>query len=137
MRLWIWLYVMLIWFSQHCSYESTSGNGTWDAHRASILQNYFFGDLKKRLSWITLSFVAEKTNIFSKLFRILHWITFILTIFQKKLAKKSYSTFDLRLSMTWAATAPIKTKYTVVVASSRRHGSRGQTSHENISQKVE
>ena len=58
---------------------------------------------------ITFVFLAEKRRK-SKLFRILPWITFILTIFQKDLAKKSYSTFSYRFSMTWAAAAPIKTK---------------------------
>ena len=31
--------------------------------------------------------------------------------FPKKLAEKSYSTFNLRFSMVWAAAVPIKTKY--------------------------
>ena len=33
---------------------------------------------------------------------------------KKKLAEKSYSTFNLRLSMVWAAAVPIKTNYSRV-----------------------
>ena len=79
----------------------------------------------------------QKKRRKGKLFRILHWITFILTIFQKELAKNSYSTFSDRFSMTWAAASPIKTKifHRRCLAPSAR--SQGQTSHENPSEKVE
>ena len=42
-------------------------------------------------------------------------ITFYITIFLKELAEQSYLTFNFRVSMVWAAAAPIKTNRSCVV----------------------
>ena len=52
---------------------------------------------------------------------------FVLPFSKKKLAEKSYLTFNLRISMIWAGAVPIKTNHRVPTAGalSHRQGSQG------------
>ena len=61
---------------------------------------------------ITLSFIAAVKM--DKMKNIQNFMLNHITIFPKKLAEKSYLTLNLRLSMVWAAAAPIKTNRSLV-----------------------
>ena len=100
------------------SVKSTSQRLTIKESLFNQIAAVVFGGIRIR---ITLILMAVKTQKW-KLFNILCWMTFCLTIFPKKLAEKSYSTINLRISLLLAGVSPFKTKYFGGDRSRRHHG---------------